>query len=142
MAYVADAEKALYVFEDIFPICTAATKLSILCLYKRIFSTRNRTFAYALYVVGALQIAWATAGFFTTVFQCWPIDSLWLPAEGIKLTKKPRCISLVRALLGLASVNTLLIAAVLILPMPMVWSLQMPVKQKVAICGIFVLGGA
>ena len=55
---------------------------------------------------------------------------------------KPHCISLVRALLGLASLNTLLIAAVLILPMPMVWSLQMPLQQKVAICGIFVLGCA
>ena len=139
---MADAEKALYVFEDIFPLCTAATKISILCLYKRIFSTRNRTFANTLYVVGALQITWAIAGFFTTVFQCWPIDILWLPAEGIMPTGKPHCINLVHALLGLASLNTLLIAAVLIMPIPMVWSLQLELKQKVAICGIFVLGSA
>ncbi|KAL8785994.1 MAG: hypothetical protein Q9195_008405 [Heterodermia aff. obscurata] len=142
LAYVGDAEKALYVFEDIFPICTAATKISILCLYKRIFTTRNRTFAYALYVVGGLQIAWAIAGFFTTIFQCLPINALWLPAEGIMPKGKPRCIKLIPALLGLASTNTMLIAAVLILPIPMVWSLQMPIKQKVAICGIFVLGCA
>lgn len=142
LIYAADADKALYIFEDIFPACTAATKLSILCLYKRIFSTRNRAFGWALYVIAGLQIAWAIAGFFTTVFQCWPVDTLWKVAEGLISPAKIKCIDVVPALLGLASVNTLLNAAVLILPMPMVWSLQIPQKQKLAVCAILVLGCA
>ncbi|KAG6993948.1 hypothetical protein G7Y79_00049g085080 [Physcia stellaris] len=142
LLYLGDASKALYVFEDIFPTCTAATKLSILCLYRRIFSTRDRAFAWALYIVAGLQIAWAIAGFFTTVFQCSPVSGLWRVVEGTIAPTKLRCIKIVPALLGLASVNTLLNAAVLILPMPMVWKLQMPLKQKGAVCGILVLGCA
>ena len=138
----ADAAKALFVFEDIFPACTAATKLSILCLYRRIFSTRNRAFPWALYIVAGLQMAWAIAGFFTTVFQCSPVGASWELLEGTISPAKVRCIDIVHALLALASINTCLNAAVLILPMPMVWKLQMPLKQKGAVCGILVLGCA
>lgn len=62
--------------------------------------------------------------------------------KGTIAPAKVRCIDIVPALLGLASLNTLLNAAVLILPMPMVWKLQMPLKQKGAVCGILVLGCA
>lgn len=142
MLLAADAAKALYIFEDIFPACVATTKLSILCLYRRIFSTRNRAFAWAIYIVAGLQIGWAIAGFFTTVFQCSPVGAPWKVLEGTIAPTKVRCIKLVPALDGLASINTLLNSAVLILPMPMVWRLQMPLKQKGAVCGILVLGCA
>ena len=36
--------------------------------------------------------------------------------------------------------NTVLDVAVLVLPMPIIWRLQIPRKQKIVISGIFLLG--
>lgn len=126
--------KALYVLEAIYPACTAATKISILLLYRRLFTTLNPYFRYCLYTTSMVLVGWAISGFFTTVFQCTPIHRIWEGAgEG-------ECIDLVPALTALAVINTVVNAAVLILPMPMVWYLNMPRRRKVAICGIFVIG--
>ncbi|KAI4196796.1 MAG: hypothetical protein LQ348_002239 [Seirophora lacunosa] len=137
------ASKWLYIFEALFPVTTIATKLSILYLYKRIFSTLNKNFAWALYTVGALQVAWAVSGFFTTVFQCWPIDILWR-LEGGLFSGHPagHCIDLVASLTGLAVINTVLNTALLVLPMPMVWKLHTSRKHKIALTLIFALGCA
>ncbi|KAL8894990.1 MAG: hypothetical protein Q9207_008344, partial [Kuettlingeria erythrocarpa] len=138
-----EASKWLYVFEALFPVTTIATKLSILCLYRRIFSTFNKTFAWALYTVGALQVGWAVSGFFTTVFQCWPVNILWR-LEGGLFSAHPagHCIDLVASLTGLAVINTVLNTALLVLPMPMVWNLHTSQKHKVALTFIFALGCA
>ena len=125
--------KTLYVLEAIYPACTAATKISILLLYRRIFGTRNACFNYALYIIFILLVGCAISSFFTTVFQCAPIDYIGDNA-------RESCINLVSALVALGTVNTVLNGAVLILPMPMVWHLQLPLGQKIAICGIFLLG--
>lgn len=137
------ASKWLYIFEALFPVTTIATKLSILYLYKRIFSTLNKKFAWALYTVGALQVVWAVSGFFTTVFQCWPIDVLWR-LEGGLFSGHPagHCIDLVASLTGLAVINTVLNTALLVLPMPMVWKLHTSRKHKIALTLIFALGCA
>ncbi|KAI4169678.1 MAG: hypothetical protein LQ343_005500 [Gyalolechia ehrenbergii] len=137
------ASKWLYVFEALFPVTTIATKLSILYLYKRIFTTFDKMFAWALYTVAALQVGWAVSGFFTTVFQCWPIDILWKLKGGL-LSGHPagHCIDLVAALTGLAIANTVLNTALLVLPMPMVWKLHTSRKHKIGLSVIFALGCA
>lgn len=126
--------KAVYVLEAIYPACTAATKISILLLYRRVFTTLNPYFRYCLYIISTVLIAWAISGFFTTMFQCTPIHNVWEPSESRK------CIDLVPALVGLAVINTVVNASVLILPMPIVWYLNMPRRRKVAVCGIFLIG--
>jgi hypothetical protein len=129
------AGKALYVLEAIYPFCTGSTKLSILLLYRRIFTTNNPYFKYALYAVGSVLVGWAIAGFFTTIFQCWPVHTIWDHSGD-------ECIDLVPALVGLATINTLLNGAVLILPLPMLWNLRISLQQKIGVCGIFILGSA
>ncbi|KAI4142318.1 MAG: hypothetical protein LQ341_003249, partial [Variospora aurantia] len=139
-----EASKWLYIFEALFPVTTIATKLSILYLYKRIFSTFNPIFSWALYIVGALQVGWAVSGFFTTVFQCWPIDILWRLDGGL-FSGHPaagHCIDLVASLTGLAVINTVLNTALLVLPMPMIWNLHTSRKHKMALTLIFALGCA
>ena len=139
------ASKWLYIFEALFPVTTIATKLSILCLYKRIFSTFNKKFAWALYLVGALQVSWAVSGFFTTVFQCWPVNMLWRLDGGLfsgNSEAAGHCINLIASLIGLAVTNTVLNTALLVLPMPMVWNLHTSQKHKLALTFIFALGCA
>ncbi|KAI4288782.1 MAG: hypothetical protein L6R35_001954 [Caloplaca aegaea] len=139
-----ETSKWLYISEALFPVTTIATKLSILYLYKRIFSTFNRTFAWALYIIGALQAGWAVSGFFTTVFQCWPIDILWRLDGGLYSGHPAagHCIDLIAMLTGLAVINTLLNTALLVLPMPMIWNLHTSRKNKMALTLIFALACA
>lgn len=126
--------RALYVLEAIYPACTAATKISILLLYRRLFTTLNPWFRYSLYIIFTVLIGWAISGFFSTVFQCTPIHRIW------EESREGKCIDLVPALIALAVINTVVNASVLLLPMPIVWYLNMPRRRKVAICGIFVIG--
>ena len=127
------ANRSLYVLEAIFPACTATTKVSILLLYRRIFTMHTPWFRYSYYSIFVLLLGWAIAGFFTTVFQCWPIHSAWTHMGG-------RCIDLKPALTGLATINTILNTAILILPISMIWSLQISLRKKVGVCAIFALG--
>lgn len=124
--------QSVYALEAIYPACTATTKLSILLLYRRIFTANNVRFRIGLYTIGALLLCWGVSGFFTTVFQCTPIHYLWDQVSG-------SCISLEPSLVGLAVINTVLNGAVLVLPLPMVWQLNMPTRQKIAVIGIFIL---
>ncbi|MCJ1360347.1 MAG: hypothetical protein MMC33_010352 [Icmadophila ericetorum] len=125
--------RSTYVLEAIYPACTTATKFSILLLYRRVFTTHNFHFRIALYIISTVLIGWAIAGFFTTVFQCWPVHVAWDRMGG-------SCINIAAALIGLAVINTTINASILILPMPMVWALNMPYKQKIGICLIFLIG--
>lgn len=127
------AGRALYVLEAIFPACTAITKLSILLLYRRIFTMHTRWFRYSFYSILVLLMGWAIAGFFTTTFQCSPVRTAWTHVDG-------HCIDLKASLTGLAAINTILNSTILILPIPMVWNLQISIHKKVGICAIFALG--
>ena len=104
-------------------------------LYQRIFTTHDPYVKFALYTVGSVLVGWAASGFFTTVFQCWRVHAIWDHTGS-------DCLDLVRALVGLATINTILNGAVLILPIPMLWNLRIPRQQKVAVISVFVLGSA
>ena len=125
--------RALYVLEAIYPASTTTTKISILLLYRRMFSTRNYDFRVALYTIFTILVGWAISEFFTTVFQCMPVRVAWRHSGGT-------CIDVSAALIDLAAVNTTLNAAVLILPIPLVLRLSMPWQRKVGVCRIFVIG--
>ena len=133
LEHVILAGRALYVLEAIFPACTALTKASILLLYRRIFTMLDPVFRWSLYIIFVLLFAWANAGFFTTVFQCWPVYVAWTRRGG-------HCIALQPSLIGLATINTILNLSVLILPVPMIWNLQISLRRKIGLCAIFILG--
>ena len=137
------AAKWLYIFEAIFPAPTLFTKLGILYLYKRVFTTLNRVFGRALYTIAVLQVIWALSMFFTTVLQCYPVQILWTQGNEVLagLHAQP-CINLVAALTGLGISNIILNTAMLVLPIPMIWKLQTSRKHKIALSGVFALGCA
>ena len=128
------AGRAVYVLQPIFPACTGSTKLSILLLYRRIFTMHTPWFRWSYRAIVVVLAGWAVGGFFTLIFQCWPIQSAWTHMGG-------HCIDLKAALTTLASINTALNAAILILPIPMIWNLQISRQKKVGLCAIFAIGG-
>ena len=129
------AGEAAYIFEAIFPFCTTTTKISILLLYRRIFTTHTPWFKWTLYAIMAFSISWTLAGFFTLIFQCTPVRHYWE-----KIVPHAYCLNWASALIALAAINAVWNASILLLPLPMIWKLQMPFRRRIAVSAIFVIG--
>ena len=126
-----------FAFELTYIFCHLALKLSVLMLYSRLFTTRQRPLRFAIYGIGIYVIAWAIYTFFVVLFQCHPIHYSWDLPRGLI---QGECINLVGGFIGTGVTNTISDIAIMILPMPIVWRLQIPRRQKIIISGIFLLG--
>lgn len=127
--------KTLVATQALYYIAQALIKISLLLLYHRLFSV-NRPFRIALIVAGVLVIMWCLASFWDTIFECVPVQAEW-----DKSLKNARCQSIRELALGSGISNLILDVMFLLLPVPMVWQLQVSKRIKVSLTGIFLLGG-
>lgn len=110
----------------------AATKISILLLYRRIFPIwKLRCIAWA---VGIFIFAYSFAAVFVVIFACHPVQGVWNPLA------KAKCNNTNAAVLVMAIFNVVTDVIVLILPMPVVWGLELPKTRKFQVMAIFLLG--
>ena len=110
-----------------------AIKISILQLYRSIFPGRG--FVITTGVVGAGVIAWGIAVILVSIFQCNPVRGAW------DITVPAACIILPKFYLANAVPNIAMDVIILALPIPNVWTLQMSIRQKYVVSGLFLLGG-
>lgn len=123
----------LYVADILYTLSLVAIKISILQLYRSIFPGRGFTITTS--VVGAGVIAWGIAVILVSVFQCNPVRGAW------DLTVPATCITLPTFYLANAVPNITMDVIILALPIPNVWTLQMSIRQKYVVSGLFLLGG-
>lgn len=110
-------------------------KLSALILYARLF--RPRTFLIVNYIsMGFLVIAglWTILSGF---FFCVPVHAFWDPSEEVRLDK---CLPVVPVWFTNAALQTSTDLLILVLPLPLLWKLQLPKRQKWGILVVFSLG--
>lgn len=105
-------------------------KYSILLLYHRVFP--GRTFRNFLIVTAVVVTAWALAAFFCDTFTCYPIESQW------DTSIKGTCIDYGEVTLGIGIANVIIDCVLLVLPLPILWKLQMSPRRKVLL--FFTLG--
>lgn len=112
----------------------AATKISILLLYWRLFPTR--AFRVLVGLVGAVVTAWFVEVFFVTIFQCTPVSKFWDKAQ------PGTCLDLRGAFSKINAVPNIGVDVVLlIMPIRMVYGLHLGLKDKITVSGVFALGG-
>ncbi|KAL4902753.1 hypothetical protein BDW74DRAFT_157519 [Aspergillus multicolor] len=117
-----------------FPFIVTPAKLSILLFYVRIFPTRSfRTLSYAM---GFLVLAHGIGVLFAAIFQCSPIQYIW-----DKSIPGGSCFNQQAFYRYVSPPNIATDAAILVMPMPLVWGLQTRWTQKLALTGVFMLGG-
>ena len=110
------------------------TKISIILFYRRIF--RGYYFNYATWALCAIVSVWGISFFFATLFECYPFSQVWTTFYG-----QPReCYHYLPMFFGTAVSNMIIDLIIISMPWPMIWMLQMPTRQKVAVTGIFTLG--
>ncbi|MCJ1408687.1 hypothetical protein MMC19_002762 [Ptychographa xylographoides] len=124
--------KLFYIYETIYTVAIALTKYSILLFYSRIF--KEHYFKVALWATCGLVTAWFIAIEISVIVECQPIHALWDFSPG-------HCINLQQFFLGSGIPNILLNTIILILPLPMIWTLQIHVSHKLALSSVFLLGG-
>lgn len=110
-------------------------KLSVLFFYRRIFAIR------AFYIINnafiALTVAWTVAITFAGAFQCYPVHDFWNLFES---QYGDHCVDVASLYLAVAVSDLILDILIFLLPVPHLHSLKMPLRQKVAVCALFLLG--
>lgn len=118
----------------LFVVSAAAIKLSILFFYHRIFPTR--VFRNVSIAIGVAVIAWFVLYVFLIFFACIPLEYFW-----DKTLPGGHCVNIDdTSYYGTSPPDIVTNIAILILPVPYLWKLQMHRAKKVAIMAIFVLG--
>ena len=108
-------------------------KMSILFLYLRIFNV-NRSFRYCTWAVMFVTFGYLFSNLWTQIFGCRPIAKYWIP------DLLGHCIQTLKADYGYGSLNFITDLLIFILPLPMVWRLQLSSRDKVGISVIFMIG--
>ena len=126
--------QVLIAAELIYQLSMSCIKISILLFYYRLFRVNPR-FVIAVWVMATVTACWYFTSTFVIIFQCFPVHYMWdrkIPGG--------QCIPQEALWIGSSVTSLLTDVAILCLPMPMIWNLRIPKKQKVALAGVFLLG--
>ncbi|KAI1434793.1 hypothetical protein GGR50DRAFT_376425 [Xylaria sp. CBS 124048] len=120
------------VAEFIYLIGTALVKMSMLCLLHRIYTTpKFRRWCYAVMALDAIYLISFIPIFLT---NCVPLSQYWDP--------KPTgwCRNTIKSDSATVAFNLLLDFSILILPLPVLWHLQMSLRDKLTVTSMFSIG--
>lgn len=78
--------------------------------------------------------AWTIAYFFSNLFTCYPITALVESFYGNK------CINAVPMWLSVVATDLIVDVVILTIPIPMVLRLQLPLKERLGVLGMLLLG--
>jgi len=110
-------------------------KLSLLLFYLQI--SPDRGFRIAVYGLAMVVVGYSLASALVVVFSCSPVSKNW----DITI-RDGYCVNLPAFYIVNLSLNSATDIAVLLLPIPLLWNLQMPLRQKMALAAIFMTGSA
>ncbi|KAI8945997.1 hypothetical protein F4801DRAFT_94977 [Xylaria longipes] len=124
--------KLAYVIDLLWLTLTCLIKVSILHFYTVIFRTQQ--FQYCVRGAMSLTIAFGIAAFFSDAFFCVPPQKSWhrhIPGH---------CGDPSTNYMVLASIDLTIDIIIIVLPMPVLWRLQLATAKKVSLTFIFGLG--
>lgn len=124
-----------WVVQMLYIIIQAFTKLAILALLARVFQTPG--FQIVVKIFAGLLVSTCIAFVFVDIFQCTPVHAVWdRYLEG----SERKCINITAAGYALAAIGVSQDIALLILPIPWVFRLQMNLRKKILIASLFGIG--
>ncbi|KAI0975161.1 plasma membrane protein Pth11-like protein [Xylaria arbuscula] len=120
------------------PLVLGFIKASFLTFYMRIFSVNNRDWRHNLLLGMICFIAlWATAFFFAQLFGCRLNFYAYWRSTNDFLTK---CVHTEQLFLTLSITDFITDVVLIIIPLPLIWQLNMSRRKKIAMLLIFSLG--
>jgi hypothetical protein len=110
-------------------------KISILLFYRRHFSV-HAVFRHLTTIIGFLVIAASIVGTSFFIYHYLYAKSHMVQIKSILANQE-----ILRYVLGGAIVNFMLDCAILCMPLPLIWSLNLSAGKKWSVSGVFLLGG-
>ena len=108
-------------------------RLALLLMYIRLFGV-SKPFRIATFAVMTFVTGYLFCNFLTLLFGCTPVQKYWKPEI------PGHCIVLNKADYAYGSMNVASDVLLFLLPLPMVWQLQLSPKEKIGLCLVF-MGG-
>lgn len=121
------------VSQVLYSLAISIVKFSLLFLLHRTFPRKH--VRYELCVTGSVISLYTLVQIVCVIVQCMPFTSLWNP------TVPAHCINLDHVVFVCSVFNIATDVAILVIPMPELWNLGIPRKQKLQITSLFLLGG-
>jgi hypothetical protein len=109
-------------------------KQSALFFYSRVFHTHSRAFQISIYVGHGLVAAWILFIVPISTCQCTPVSKAWDPSV------PGSCLETFSWYLASAIFDAVLDLFVLLLPIPVLFRLQMKTSRKWMVAGAFMCG--
>ncbi|KND87241.1 hypothetical protein TOPH_08107 [Tolypocladium ophioglossoides CBS 100239] len=123
-----------YVGGIIYPVMALSVKLALLTLIVRIFgSVYHKVFIGVKIFLGIL-VVYYIADLCVKIFICWPIASYWDGGTG-------KCLHLDAILTANSIMSVISYFVILLLPIPLTWSMQLPKPKRLRIIGLLCAGG-
>ena len=126
-------QKAINAAEALYSIAIGTVKISTCLLFLRLIPRRG--FQLFLISLATFIGLYCFITIMITVFQCRPVAGAWDP------TVISTCINISLAWEIMGAFNVLTDVALLLAPLPHLWGLHVPLRQKVQVIGIFCIGG-
>jgi hypothetical protein len=107
---------------------TLSIKLSLLTLIARIFAPYKRK-VQGIYALGVILVIYYITSWILKIRICAPISAYWR-------LETDKCLDQSAIILGDSIVSTITDAIILVLPLPLTWSLQIPNEKKLRVGGM------
>ncbi|KAE8381292.1 hypothetical protein BDV26DRAFT_278872 [Aspergillus bertholletiae] len=127
--------KCMLAASVIYVPALAFAKLALLMLYYRLLKATHPVYVYIIYVVGFIIAGYSIALDLALIFGCSPIQKSW----DVTITTGS-CINTSGVYLATAITNTVSDVVLILIPIPIVWGLQLPFIQKVGVICMFGVG--
>ncbi|KAI7088873.1 hypothetical protein KC356_g2985 [Hortaea werneckii] len=124
----------LFAYVNIYVIAVSFTKLSIVMFYKRVFQIPK--IAWGLV---AIVLMYPITVIITICNSCKPLDFFWTQYTNPRATGS--CIDISTFFFANGIWAACIDVGLLIVPIPLVWKLQMHLRKRLAVVGIFLLAG-
>ncbi|KAJ1328155.1 hypothetical protein MN608_07491 [Microdochium nivale] len=124
---------SLYTLAALYNPVHGCVKLSLLIIYNRL--TPELWFRYPVWITIFVVATSAAVLEFLLIFPCYPVTASW----GITDTKAA-CVDRQALYMASAIMGATTDALVLAVPMPLLWKLQRPRREKIGLAAIFCMG--
>lgn len=131
---LSDFYKILLAIQILYFSSAVAIKTSLILLYYRIFGV-VRWFRWLLAAAWSIVLLYYVVALFIAIFECTPVGFYW-----DKTIKGGTCINQNQFYRWNGVANLLIDFMILSLTMPMVWRLNLEIRQKISLSSIFLLG--
>lgn len=134
--------KIVMAIEALYVISTGLTKVSILLFYRRLVSgTFSRVFVWTVRATIFSVFAYMLTFELTLIFGCRPIHAYWDQVNPIwRGLNEYKCLNEVATLYSANITSIVQDFLTFLMPLLLFWKLQLPVRQKVILGGIFSIG--